>query len=148
MERLKILDGLHRYRLDRHISSLLMAIAIGILSGYGAVLFRFVIQGAQYVFYQSTEDILTFVPTKAYQSLVFCSPDLEQGTTYTVYSGGSSTGTATDGLYTGGKYSGGTEVVSFTISSVVTNAGSSAGAVGFNDPAAGGAPGGGRGVPR
>ena len=37
MNRLNILDGLHRYRLDRHISSLLMAIAIGILSGYGAI---------------------------------------------------------------------------------------------------------------
>ena len=63
MKRLNILDGLHRYRLDRHISSLLMAIAIGILSGYGAVLFRFVIQGAQYAFYQNTADILTFVST-------------------------------------------------------------------------------------
>ncbi|MBW2204495.1 MAG: hypothetical protein JRF52_10470, partial [Deltaproteobacteria bacterium] len=55
MKRLNILDGLHRYRLDRHISSLLMAIAIGILSGYGAVLFRFAIQGAQYAFYQNAE---------------------------------------------------------------------------------------------
>ncbi len=63
MKRPKILGGLHGYRLDRHISSLLMAIAIGILSGYGAVLFRFVIQGAQYAFYQNTEDILTFVNT-------------------------------------------------------------------------------------
>ena len=40
-----------------------MAIAIGILSGYGAVLFRFVIQAAQYAFYQNTADILTFVST-------------------------------------------------------------------------------------
>ena len=63
MKRLNILGGLHRYRLDRHISSLLMAIAIGILSGYGAVLFRFAIQGAQYAFYQNTADILTFVST-------------------------------------------------------------------------------------
>ena len=63
IKRLNILGELHRYRLDRHISSLLMAIAIGILSGYGAVLFRFVIQGAQYAFYQNTEDILTFVST-------------------------------------------------------------------------------------
>jgi len=63
MKRLRTLGGLRRHRLDRHISSLLMAIAIGILSGYGAVLFRFVIQGAQYAFYQNTEDILTFVST-------------------------------------------------------------------------------------
>jgi len=63
MKRLNILGGLHKYRLYRHISSLLMAIAIGILSGYGAVLFRFAIQGAQYAFYQNTADILTFVST-------------------------------------------------------------------------------------
>lgn len=94
------------------------------------------------------DDVLTFVPTKAYQSVVFCSPDLEQGSTYTVYSGGSSTGTATDGLYSGGTYSGGTGVATFTISSVVTNAGSAAGGMTFNDPAAGSAPGGGRTMPR
>ena len=62
-KRLRNIGGLHEYRLDRHISSLLMAIAIGILSGYGAVLFRFAIQGAQYAFYQNTADILTFVST-------------------------------------------------------------------------------------
>ena len=70
MKRLKILGGFHRYRLDRHISSLLMAIAIGILSGYGAVLFRFVIQGAQYAFYQNTADILTFVSTVPVYGLI------------------------------------------------------------------------------
>ena len=70
MKRINILGGLHRYRLDRHISSLLMAIAIGILSGYGAVLFRFVIQGAQYAFYQNTADILTFVSTVPVYGLI------------------------------------------------------------------------------
>ncbi|MBW1779634.1 MAG: chloride channel protein [Deltaproteobacteria bacterium] len=56
----KIQEALRRYRLDRHISSLFMAIVIGVLSGYGAVLFRFVIKAAQYAFYQNSEDILTF----------------------------------------------------------------------------------------
>lgn len=70
------------------------------------------------------ENILTFVPTKAYQSLVFSSSLLENGTTYTVYAGGSSTGTNTDGLYTGGTYTAGTQVTSFTISGIITNAGS------------------------
>ena len=60
---LKIQEGLRRYRLDRHISSLFMAIVIGVLSGYGAVLFRFVIKGAQYAFYQDSGDILTFAGT-------------------------------------------------------------------------------------
>jgi len=40
-----------------------MAILIGVLSGYGAVLFRFVIKGAQYAFYQNSEDILSFAAT-------------------------------------------------------------------------------------
>jgi hypothetical protein len=70
------------------------------------------------------EEILTFVSTKAYQSVVLSSPKLKNGSTYIVYSGGSSTGTVTDGLYSGGKYTAGTEAASFTISSMVTGAGS------------------------
>ncbi|HIJ20404.1 MAG TPA: chloride channel protein, partial [Deltaproteobacteria bacterium] len=56
----EIIDRIRKYRPDQHISSLLIAIVIGILSGYGAVLFRFVIKGAQYLFYQNSDDILTF----------------------------------------------------------------------------------------
>jgi hypothetical protein len=70
------------------------------------------------------EDVLTFVPTKEYQSVVLSSPELKNGSTYVVYSGGSSTGTVTDGLYSGGTYTAGTQVTSFTISSMVTGAGS------------------------
>ena len=66
------------------------------------------------------EEILTFVPTKAYQTVVVSSPELENGTTYAVYAGGSSTGTVTDGLYSDGTYTGGTQVSSFTITSIVT----------------------------
>jgi hypothetical protein len=73
---------------------------------------------------ENGEEILTFVPTKAYQSVVLSSPKLKNGTTYLVYSGGSSTGTVTDGLYSGGTYTAGTQVSSFTISSMVTGAGS------------------------
>ena len=47
-------------------------------------------------------DILTFAPTKQYQSVVVCSPDLKEGATYTVYLGGSSTGVATDSLFSDG----------------------------------------------
>ncbi len=70
------------------------------------------------------EEILTFVPTKAYQSVVLCSPKLENGKNYSVYSGGSSSGSVTDGLYSGGTYTAGTQITSFTISSMVTNVGS------------------------
>jgi hypothetical protein len=84
------------------------------------------------------EEILTFVPTKAYQSVVLSSPELENGSTYVVYSGGSSTGSVADGLYSGGAYTAGTQVAEFTISSMVTGAGA----------AGGGLPGGGGGGPR
>ena len=80
------------------------------------------------------EDILTFSPAEAYQSVVFCSPELENGETYIAYTGGSSTGTVTDGLYSGGIYTAGAKVASFTISSAVTTIGSFGG----------GSPGGGR----
>jgi hypothetical protein len=64
----------------------------------------------------SGEVLLTFCPTKTYQSLVFSSPDLTTGTTYSVYLGGSSTGTATNGLYLDGTYRGGTLCGTFTLS--------------------------------
>jgi hypothetical protein len=69
------------------------------------------------------EDILTFTPTKTYQSIVLSSSDLKNGATYVVYVGGSATGTVSDGLYSGGAYSGGSQVTSFTIAGIVTGAG-------------------------
>lgn len=71
------------------------------------------------------EEIFTFKPAKAYQSVVFSSPALAKGTDYVVYSGGSVTGSATDGLSTSGIFTPGTQVASFTISGMVTTAGSS-----------------------
>ena len=61
-------------------------------------------------------NILTFVPTKRFQSIVLCSQYLEAGGTYLVYLGGTCTGTETDGLYTGGSYADGTYVGKFTVS--------------------------------
>jgi spore coat protein CotH len=80
---------------------------------------------------ESGDDILTFAPAKTYQSVVFSSPQLKKGETYTVYSGGSSTGAVTDGLYSGGTYSGGTQYTTFTVSSVVTTVGSTGGSGGM-----------------
>jgi hypothetical protein len=65
-------------------------------------------------------NIVTFQPTKQFQSIVVCSASLQQGTTYNVYVGGSSTGTLQDGVYTGGTYTAGTKYTSFTTSTVVT----------------------------
>ena len=67
------------------------------------------------------EEILSFSPSKAYQSIAFSCPELTKGTTYAVYYGGSSTGTVIDGLYQDGTYTPGTKYTSFTISRIVTN---------------------------
>lgn len=88
----------------------------------------------------SGEDVLTFMPTKTYQSVLFSSPALQNGETYTLYIGGSASGAATDGLYTGGTYTAGTQATSFTISSIVTGATGG----GFGMPGGGMRPGGGR----
>jgi hypothetical protein len=69
------------------------------------------------------EDILTFAPTRQYQSIAFSSAKLTNGNTYTIYTGGSSTGSATDGLYQDGIYTSGTQYLSFTISNTVTTVG-------------------------
>jgi hypothetical protein len=70
------------------------------------------------------DQLLTFAPAKAYQTLVFSSPDLKDGGTYDVYLEGSSDGDLIDGLYQGGSYTPGSQYTSFTISSVVTWIGS------------------------
>lgn len=69
------------------------------------------------------EDILTFAPTKDYQSLAFSSPKLVSGETYAIYVGGNATGTVTDGLYSGSEYQPGTAYSTFTVSSAVTTVG-------------------------
>ncbi|MEC2076321.1 carbohydrate-binding domain-containing protein [Metabacillus fastidiosus] len=65
-------------------------------------------------------EIATFTPEKDYQSVFISSPKLKKDTSYTMYSGGSSTGNEKDGLYTGGEYKDGTKVVEFKISDSVT----------------------------
>ena len=76
---------------------------------------------------ESGETIVSFAPCKEYSNVVVCSPDLTKGETYSILTGGSSTGTETDGLYTGGSVTGGTEQESFTVSSIVTTIGSAGG---------------------
>lgn len=66
-------------------------------------------------------EIITYKPSKNYQSVAFSSPDLKKGSGYEIYTGGSSTGQVTDGLYSGGTYSGGNLYTSFTISAIVIN---------------------------
>lgn len=70
--------------------------------------------------------LLTFSPTKQYQSIAFSSPELIKGATYMIYTGGSSTGTVKDGLYQDGNYTPGAQYTSFTVSGVVTRIGAAA----------------------
>ncbi len=75
-------------------------------------------------------EILTFVPTKEFQTIVVSSPELTNGSTYVVYLGGSATGTVADGLYTDGTYTPGSQVSSFTITSIITGQGGQMGGPG------------------
>ena len=72
---------------------------------------------------ENGEEILSFVPVNSYQYVAVSSPELQTNGTYNIYVGGSSTGSAVDGLYENGSYSAGTLVSSVTISSTVTTIG-------------------------
>jgi len=104
-----------------------MAQAPGAASTQNSLLLNFngTLQAGTLIHIQTSEgqEVLTFAPSKQYQSIVFSSPALVSGSTYDVYYGGSSTGTAQDGLYQGGEYSPGTKYASFTVSSAVTTMG-------------------------
>ncbi|HCW53273.1 MAG TPA: dockerin type 1 [Clostridium sp.] len=64
-------------------------------------------------------NIITFAPSKTFEALTISSPDLKNGETYTVYTGGTMSSDSKDGLYSNdGTYSNGTKINSFTISSV------------------------------
>ncbi|RLB09576.1 MAG: chloride channel protein, partial [Deltaproteobacteria bacterium] len=51
---------LGRIEINEHVFISIIAILIGVAAGYGAVIFRFAIKGAQYLFYQNTADFLEF----------------------------------------------------------------------------------------
>lgn len=75
-------------------------------------------------------ETLTFTVPRNYTTMLFSSPKLKAGISYTVYTGGSVTdGTSLNGLYTSGTYIKGSAIsgTTFTTSSMVTSAGGSAG---------------------
>jgi hypothetical protein len=69
----------------------------------------------------SGNELITFKPVRNCYYIVYSSPVLLSGSKYYIYTGGSSTGTLTNGIYVGGTYSGGTSKANFTVSSKVTN---------------------------
>lgn len=65
------------------------------------------------------KNIITFAPEKDYQSILLSSPDIKLDSTYTLYTGGISTGIENNGLFTEGIYEGGTKLTDLTISESV-----------------------------
>jgi hypothetical protein len=104
-----------------------MALAPSATSTQYSIMYNFTtVQAAGTLVHIETADgkeIVSFIPTKSYQSIVLSSADLAKGETYVIYAGGSATGTSVDGLYSESTYSAGSQVASMTISSMVTSAG-------------------------
>jgi hypothetical protein len=67
--------------------------------------------------------ILSFMPSKPFQSVAFSSSELVTGSKYNVYFGGSTTGQLSDGMYQNDAYTPGTLYTSFTVSGRVTQLG-------------------------
>lgn len=70
---------------------------------------------------ENGNNLVTFEPVRNCYYIVFSSSDLKNGSTYYIYTGGTSTGVNTNGLYSGGTYSGGILRKNFTISGKVTS---------------------------
>lgn len=71
--------------------------------------------------------ILTFIPEKEFQSVVFSSPQLESGVEYTMSVGGETTGKIVDGLANPADYSAGSQYTSFAVNSILTSIGNTYG---------------------
>ena len=67
------------------------------------------------------KELLTFAPSKKFSSLVVSSPEINTGTTYKVYIGGTCTGEIKDGVYEDGDYENGTEIGSGIVESSITS---------------------------
>lgn len=65
-------------------------------------------------------EIVTFKPVRGFYSVLFSSGSLARNVTYSIYIGGTCTGTETDGLFSNGTYSGGILKKSFTLSTSST----------------------------
>lgn len=72
--------------------------------------------------------VLTFEAPEAYAGMVFSSPDLAVGKSYTIYEGGTVTGSSNlNGLHSGGTYADGTKGETITLDNMVTINGGSTG---------------------
>lgn len=73
----------------------------------------------------SDTSILSFAPVKDYQCVLISTPALLTGSTYTLYSGGTSDGVGTDGYYDSSEtYTQGTVIQEFSLDSITSTIGS------------------------
>lgn len=84
--------------------------------------------------------VVAYAPAKPYQTVVVSSPELESNATYTILTGGLSTGAAKDGFYSDGQVSNAQTLTTVTLASTVTTVGN---AGGMQMPSRTGQPGGG-----
>ena len=69
---------------------------------------------------ENGNEVITIAPDKKFASFVISTPDLNKGSNYKVYTGGSVNGE--NGVYTNGNYTKGTEAISTSISEIITSA--------------------------
>ena len=65
--------------------------------------------------------LFAYKSTVSYKHILVSCPDFSTGSSYNIYTGGSITGSANEGLYEGGTYTGGTLKKTVTLSSKVTS---------------------------
>ena len=76
-------------------------------------------------------DLLTFAPSKMYATVIFSSPDIKSGSTYTAYTGGEySGGETSNGLMANGSYEGGSSAGEVTVSQIISYIGNGGGGFG------------------
>lgn len=72
---------------------------------------------------ENGNEVITIAPDKKFASFVISTPDLNKGSNYKVYTGGSvDGGNEENGVYTNCNYTKGTEVISTSISEIITSA--------------------------
>lgn len=91
---------------------------------------------------EAGEVLVAYAPAKPYQTVVVSTPELKSNATYTILTGGSTSGTEKDGFYSGGQVSNAQTLTTVTLTSTVTTVGN---AGGMQMPGRTGQPGGGPG---
>jgi len=77
------------------------------------------------------KELVKFKAERSFYSVIFSSPELKLGSTYTIYTGGTvSGGTDFNGLYTGGTYSGGNAIATVTLNTTPTTTSGNFGGMG------------------